>query len=312
MAVPKPVGRAATRHSLAGSAALPLDHMGRHLAYRTASLGDRSESRPATPSLTYSRTHAGSERDLSSTSVQRFTARIYEAAASRLPSRMSGRMDYWNPSLSRAWLGPMNGQRERRLMVRELFEAVPVDVIVETGTYRGTTTEFLALVGGVPVRSVESNPRYARYSQLRLAGFPDVEVEQGDSRSFLKRLGQEIPSEETVFFYLDAHWYEDLPLRDEVQIIAATWSSAIVLVDDFQVADDPGYGYDDYGPGKSLDESLLPWTDLKGWVVRYPTAQSVRETGARRGSVVLLSPAVQTNVGELKRLRPPPSGTPAQ
>lgn len=201
----------------------------------------------------------------------------------------------------------MNGQRERQFIVRQVFEVMPVDVVVETGTYRGTTTQFLALISGAPVRTIESFARYFSYSRLRLAHLPQVRVEEGDSRSFLRRLSQEISESATIFFYLDAHWYEDLPLADELRIIAATWPRSVVLIDDFRVPDDPGYGYDDYGPGKTLEDGYLPWTDLPGWSALYPVARSEQETGARRGCVVLLAPAMSFSAPALTRLRPAPA-----
>ena len=56
----------------------------------------------------------------------------------------------------------------------------------------------------------------------------------------------------TVFFYLDAHWNDDLPLADEIDIIFSRCPWAVVMIDDFEVPSDPGYQFDDYGPGKAL------------------------------------------------------------
>jgi hypothetical protein len=50
-----------------------------------------------------------------------------------------------------------------------------------------------------------------------------------------------------VFFYLDAHRYEDLPLRDEIRIVTRHWSEVAIMVDDFEVPNDSDYRFDDYG-----------------------------------------------------------------
>ena len=83
-----------------------------------------------------------------------------------------------------------------------------------------------------------------------------------------------------MFVYLDAHWNDDLPLVEELQIVSAGWPRAVIMIDDFQVPGDAGYGYDDWGPGRALTEDLLPATALAGWSLTYPSAASDYETGS--------------------------------
>jgi hypothetical protein len=175
-------------------------------------------------------------------------------------------------------------------MLRDLVRLCGFTQIIETGTFRGVTTQFLSDISGSPVHSCELLPRYFRFSTVRLAT-RDIELENMDSRSFLLRLASR-PDSATgpVLFYLDAHWREDLPLAEELRIIAPRWPNSIVVVDDFQVADDLGYAYDDYGPGKVLDESLIPVEYLSEWAVAYPSLPSRHETGFRRGCCVLVGP----------------------
>jgi hypothetical protein len=93
-----------------------------------------------------------------------------------------------------------------------------------------------------------------------------------------------------VFFYLDAHWEAHLPLRDELRIIAINWKDALILIDDFCVDDDPGYGYDDYGPMGSLTLDYIDIPELAGYVRLFPAVESAAETGSRRGAVLLVGP----------------------
>jgi hypothetical protein len=201
----------------------------------------------------------------------------------------------------------MNGQAGRREIVRDLISVLNFDAVVETGTFRGTTTEFLAHTTGAPVHTVESNARFHEFARRRLAELPGVHVELGDSRSFLRRLSVDASLAEcTVLFYLDAHWAEDLPLRDELAIIAPAWERAVVIVDDFAVPDDPGYTYDDYGPGRALVESYLPAAEIRGWGRHYPALPASAESGWKRGCIVLSSPALSEQVGAVASLRPSP------
>ena len=194
----------------------------------------------------------------------------------------------------------MNGQRERQRMVRELASAVDFDEIVETGTYRGASTLFFSHAVGVPVHSVELLDRYFRYSERRCSRDPNISLKHGDSRAFLQDLSKGI-SDHTTFFYLDAHWEQDVPRLGELEIIADGWQRAVVMIDDFLVSDDDGYRFTKYG-GNALDLTYLP--PLEGWKKFYPAASADEETGARRGCLVLASSALAPAVEALQGLRP--------
>ena len=220
--------------------------------------------------------------------------KAYRGVTKCLPPKLAGRLDLLRPSYFASWGGPLNGQELRQEIVRELAKAMKFDRVIETGTYRGTTTEFLHAVFGAPVATVEASPRHFTYSSQRLAVYRHVTVEFGDSRDFLRRLAESPAAQvETVFLYLDAHGEDDLPLAKELQIIASGWPRAVVMIDDFQVPGDSGYTYDGYGPGKYLVEEYLPTNDLQGWSLYYPTAPSDGETGSKSGTCVLLSPALR-------------------
>ncbi len=223
-----------------------------------------------------------------------------------LPSRLAAIVDYYlRPHLRDQWGGPFNGQRQRQQMFMDLLRVCGFEAIVETGTFRGSTTEFLAQQSNLPVFSVESSPRYHRYAARRLRRSPRVRLTLGDSVAFLDRLKLDPTIPKTrVFFYLDAHWYEHLPLLDEIRIIAAHWSDPVIMVDDFRVPDDNGYAYDDYGSGKCLClEYLAP---LAHFHLRpfFPSAPSRTETSKKRGCVVLAGPATAARLASLSSVRP--------
>lgn len=211
-----------------------------------------------------------------------------------LPPKVAAGIDRRLPVTVRA----MNGQRERQELARQIAAAVTFDRVLETGTYRGGTTRFLADTFAVPVESVEAVPRYFVYAFNALGPDRRIRLSLGDSRHFLRRQADRVgfrdgmgTPPETVFFYLDAHWENDLPLAEELRVIAGAWSRAVVMVDDFEVPGDVGYGFDDYGPVGVLTEGYLP-AEVSSWTRFYPAASSSVETGARRGCVVLVSPAL--------------------
>lgn len=209
------------------------------------------------------------------------------------------------PRLGRGWGGPLNGQKWRCLMVSELLLKLDPVAIVETGTYRGASTEWFASFR-IPVYSCEASSHNYGFSRARLRAVDGVNLAQGDSRAALrdfltKPLAEQL--DEPILFYLDAHWNADLPLAEEIDLIFNTCSRAAVLIDDFQVPGDPGYGYDDYGPGLSLiAEYVASAVKRHGLTVRYPTTPSDQETGAKRGVVLLTQATLEPTVAAVSLL----------
>jgi hypothetical protein len=209
-----------------------------------------------------------------------------------------GMIDYYRyPKRTAGWAdGPFNGQHNREDIFRAILSRLRPLAIIETGTHFGTTTEFLAEFG-LPVYTVEGNRRIYAFARAKLRKWRNIHLVQGDSREVLRRwLGDSLRSVtgSTLFFYLDAHWGPDLPLAEELGIVFDQCPAAVVMVDDFQVPDDPGYGHDDYGPGKALTvDYIAPAVERYGLVAFYPARPASEESGARRGCVVLARRAVQ-------------------
>jgi len=215
-----------------------------------------------------------------------------KAAVRRLVGEQGlGALEYFRrPDLGSEWGGPFNGQPFRRALFLSIVEQLKPVVIVETGTYRGVTTHFMAQTN-LPIFTVEGNPRNHGFSRAKLWRQRNVTLLLQDSRSALRKLFDGPLSgllSQRMFFYLDAHWYEDLPLADELQIILPRCASPVIMIDDFQVPDDAGYKYDDYGPGKALTpDYIAPAVKVHGLRVFYPATRSSDEGGMRRGCVVL-------------------------
>jgi hypothetical protein len=111
-----------------------------------------------------------------------------------------------------------------------------------------------------------------------------------DSREFLKKLANDRElTQKTCFFYLDAHWGKDCPIRKEISLIASHWGKFIILIDDFQVPGDKGYGYDRYGSFIKLNLSYIrPVLQKYDLCSYFPTISSKDESGEKpRGCVIL-------------------------
>ena len=122
---------------------------------------------------------------------------------------------------------------------------------------------------------------------VRLAPYRDrTFLSCGDSRVLLHILAakHEFPHE-GIFFYLDAHWNDDLPLKEEIELIVSRWKNSVVMVDDFQVPDDRGYGFDCYSESRALRLEYLE-QQLSQRPVFFPVLPGDEETGCKRGCVV--------------------------
>jgi len=231
----------------------------------------------------------------------------------RLMRRIFGRkffgmVDYYRyPELRKSWGGPFNGQTIRQQIFLDLIQRISFSAIVETGTSRGTTTEYLHRSSHLPVYTAELGPRKYGYAKTRFLMNSNVNVYHKDSRHFLSDLLKDpIFKKMKLFFYLDAHGGKDLPLKDELQIIFENCSNAVVMVDDFKVPFDDGYKYDNYGEDKVLCfEYLAPLYDKYKLVAFFPSQGADLESGMKRGCVVLVvEPDIVKELREVATLVP--------
>lgn len=210
--------------------------------------------------------------------------------ASRFYAMARGALGYWRfPEQRDAWGGTFNGQSNRIAIFHELNAIYRFRHAFESGTHRGTTTQFLASAIHGRVWTVEIDPWSFGFCCARFCLDRRVRTIFGDSRHVLEHLAPRWAKAGPNFFYLDAHWGGELPLRREIQTILAADPRAVVVIDDCQVEDDSGYGYDDYGVGRAI---TLDYIRAAGrnfsprlFVPRLAAAQ---ETGERRGCAILL------------------------
>jgi hypothetical protein len=200
-----------------------------------------------------------------------------------------GRLDYYRfPELRNSWNGPFNGQEKRQKLFDDLVRLINFEAVAETGTYRGNTSEFFFHKTGSPVYTVEHHSRFYGFSRMRFFMNSKIRIFLMDSRDFLIKLSQDKDlKKKKVFFYLDAHWSDDLPLAEEVELIFKHWEKAVVMIDDFEVPFDKGYTFDNYGDDKILNLNYLKTKNNHRYKIFFPSIPSAKETGEKRGCVIL-------------------------
>jgi hypothetical protein len=184
--------------------------------------------------------------------------------------------------------GPFNNQKIRQEIFAELLENFRFDEIIETGTYYGNTTEYMFKTSRLIIRTIELSPRKYGFAMARLFKYRKIKTYHGSSDVILRELCKHPDiQQKQVFFYLDAHRNGKLILIEEIKSILSNINQAVVMIDDFKVPGFPGYGYDKYPSGESLDlEYLNPLTNL-GLHFFFPAGDPINETGKKRGCVVL-------------------------
>ena len=195
-------------------------------------------------------------------------------------------MDEWS-------VQPFNGQVHRIAAITAIAKALQPTIAIETGTYLGSSTPYLAGLaerGAITIEIDDFNADRAEARFRRNHPLLSITLLRGDSATMIKTaLSRLDPASDRVLAYLDAHWFDQIPTTTELEALDAWGGVWAAVIDDFHVPDDPGYGFDSYGStiiGPSIVPSAL---HVSTWVVAAPSST---ETGARRGTGVVLPRAV--------------------
>lgn len=203
---------------------------------------------------------------------------------------------------------PFNGQILRSRKILEIIDKLDPKLIVETGTYYGESTQFLASFSNCLVITIEKNELFANEALKKFLnnGFGEkIELVVGDSKFKLKEvLDEGNRRSNTLVAYFDAHWNEELPLRYEISEILDWNAPAVIVIDDFEVPDYPDFGFDLYD-GVPIGINLF--SNLASFSLWVPNYSPKHETGARRGTAYLLNKKARKILGrkffcDLKKL----------
>jgi hypothetical protein len=139
---------------------------------------------------------------------------------------------------------PFNSDPAIEALVKTLHAEFQFERFVETGTYHGFTTKWFAKTfPDKEIHTVESNKLSYDAAQRQLKEHTNIVSYFGDSPVVLKEILQ---TNKKTFFYLDAHWAEAWPLRQELEEIAGLCKdNCCIMIDDFKVPNRP-FHFDTY------------------------------------------------------------------
>jgi len=188
---------------------------------------------------------------------------------------------------------PFNGQIRRAETIHAISRSFKPTVCIETGTYFGTSTPHLASMVTGKTYTIEINDRnYERAVDRFRKNFDmfDIVCIKGNSVIEMKKVLESLdPRTEKLLAYLDAHWLDDVPTKQELQLLCDWGGLWVGIVDDFHVPKHAGYLFDSY-PNATINVSQIPQScDLSVFV---PRISAELESGAKRGTAYVFPKAV--------------------
>ncbi len=197
--------------------------------------------------------------------------------------------------------------------IKKIIDTHGVRNVVETGIFEGKTTNRFRLMG-VNVIGVEINPEYAENSKTliereggnveiikkfwetnekTLLDSSVVKIILGNSPDVMKTVAPILQKNGLTLYFLDAHWGDYWPIRDEIAVLQ-NYDNLIIIADDFKV---PGkdWGYVSY-KGKDLDwhyiEDVVNGFKKK---YRYFYSRELSEKSALHGKIyIFIGPIADT------------------
>lgn len=124
-------------------------------------------------------------------------------------------------------------------LIHELKRHLPLEVLIETGTFEGDTVAEVRSLFDV-VHTVDLSETYYEQARLRFQEDAAVHVHLGRSPGFIAKLVPHL-TDSSVLFWLDAHWCasegtageaSQCPLLEELSAIGHVNQQSVVLIDD--------------------------------------------------------------------------------
>lgn len=180
---------------------------------------------------------------------------------------------------------PFNNDFHLQEMMSKFIDESRVELLIETGTYKGDTTKFLATFNK-PVITTELVEELYNEACIDIKEYTNIKALLGDSTTLLKPL---LPTNgERVFFFLDSHGANDRSLDRELDLIAESNITPFITIHDFVV---PGttLGYDSHDGQAYCFESFKDrfnkiYKRFGGYIYHYNDDTAV---GSRRGCIFL-------------------------
>ena len=138
------------------------------------------------------------------------------------------------------------------LMLKDKYE---LNLCIETGTFKGDSTIVFSRIFD-RVDTIEINPSFLDFTKSKIGNRKNINFHLGNSVEVFKTLLPTLNKFRPIF-YLDAHWNDFWPLRDELTLIGQNFKdNCIIVIDDFKVPNRPDITFDQYGKNECSMEYI--------------------------------------------------------
>ena len=166
----------------------------------------------------------------------------------------------------------------------KLFKLHQPDMIIETGTYMGDTTEFLSSFN-IPVITTEINKHFYNLSCEKLKSKTNVSILLGDSENKLNENIDKIINKKILFF-LDSHFLNDNVLERELILLKNLLIKPIIIIHDFYVPN-KDFAYDVWDGHRYDYDFYKEYFDKLFGEDKYTYKYNTEALGARVGVIIL-------------------------
>lgn len=177
-----------------------------------------------------------------------------------------------------------NGDIYLQETFKKLFKLHKPNMIIETGTYMGDTTEFLSSFN-VPVITTEINKNFYNISCKKLNDIPNITMLFGDSENELKENFNKI-KDKKILFFLDSHFFNDKILERELTLLKSLLIKPIIVIHDFYVPD-KDFAYDSWDDHRYDYDFYKEYFDELFGEDKYKHRYNIEASGARVGVIIL-------------------------
>lgn len=159
----------------------------------------------------------------------------------------------------------------------ELSKTFNLTTFFETGTFHGMSSQIISNYFD-KVMTVENNEEFYQIAVDNLKNINNCSIYFGNSPEIMDLNLKNNNS--SIFFFLDAHWYDYWPILDELEVIYKKSIQPVIAIHDFYVPDSNGnakFGFDSYHD-TALDFNYIKSSIDKIYDNKYEISYSTTST----------------------------------
>lgn len=143
-------------------------------------------------------------------------------------------------------MNPAYSDPELLKFTLELKQKLNLTKFLETGTYHGGTSKIISNYFD-KIITIENDKSNYEIAKLNLNDTKNCDLYIGNSPEIMDKVID--VGDDSIFFFLDAHWEEYWPLIDELKVIKNKNLKPVIAIHDFYVPGIDGnakFGFDSY------------------------------------------------------------------